>query len=84
MNLIKGSNHMTAHEDWFRELRKLRRPGCVETRDDTVHTAYWEFPIRKRRQTNLPQERAACSYYHEEPGLSRPDCGTRHASSAQR
>ena len=28
---------MTAHEDWFRELRKLRRPGCVETRDDTVH-----------------------------------------------
>ena len=33
-----ASNHMTSHEDWFRELRKPDQPGYVETGDDTTHT----------------------------------------------
>jgi hypothetical protein len=32
-----ASNHMTSHEDWFRELRKPERPRYVEIGDDTTH-----------------------------------------------
>ena len=32
-----ASNHMTSHEDWFRELHAPERPGYVETGDDTTH-----------------------------------------------
>ena len=32
-----ASNHMTSHDNWFRELHKLDRLGYVETRDDTIH-----------------------------------------------
>ena len=32
-----ASNHMTSHEDWFRDLRKPERRGYVETGDDTLH-----------------------------------------------
>ena len=33
----RASNHMTSHEDWFWELRKLDQHGYVETEDDTTH-----------------------------------------------
>ena len=48
-----------------------------------INTAYQEPPIRKRRKTNLPQECTACPHHHEKPGLSRPDCRTRNASTIQ-
>ena len=32
-----ASNHMTSHEDWFRELLAPERPGYVEIGDDTTH-----------------------------------------------
>ena len=32
-----ASNHMTSHEDWLKELRKLERPAYVETGDSTIH-----------------------------------------------
>ena len=32
-----ASNHMTSHEDWFRELHEPERPGYIETGDDTTH-----------------------------------------------
>ena len=32
-----ASNHMTSHEEWFRDLRELDRPKYVEIRDDTTH-----------------------------------------------
>ena len=35
------SHHMTSHQEWFRDLRTLDRPGYIETGDDTPH------PIRQ-------------------------------------
>ena len=32
-----ASNHMTSHEDWFRELHAPEHPGYVKTSDDTTH-----------------------------------------------
>ena len=32
-----ASNHMTSHQEWFRELREPDRPGYVETGDNTTH-----------------------------------------------
>ena len=32
-----ASNHMTSHEEWFREMRSPECPGYVETGDDTAH-----------------------------------------------
>ena len=32
-----ASNHMTSHQEWFRELREPERPDYVETGDDTTH-----------------------------------------------
>ena len=31
-----ASNHMMSHQEWFRDLRELDRPGYVETKDDTT------------------------------------------------
>ena len=79
------SNHMTGHEDWFQELQKARTSRICQNRRwyDLSNTTYRECPIRKRRRTNLPQERVACSYYHEEPGFGQLDCWTGNASSLQ-
>jgi len=30
-------NHMTSHEEWFKDTKELKTPGFVETRDDTTH-----------------------------------------------
>ena len=30
-------NHMTSHKEWFLKLREPKRPGYVETGDDTTH-----------------------------------------------
>ena len=73
-----ATNHMTAHEVWFRDLRKLERPDYVETGEKCR-----QCPIWGRRQSNLHQERFACTYNNKERGLSWPDCRTRHASSLQ-
>jgi hypothetical protein len=32
-----ASNHMTSHEEWFRDTRDLKTLGFVETSDDTTH-----------------------------------------------
>ena len=32
-----ASNHMTSHQEWFRDLREPDRPIYVETGDDTTH-----------------------------------------------
>ena len=32
-----ASNHMTSHQEWFRDLREPDRPGYVETEDDITH-----------------------------------------------
>ena len=34
---LRCFEHMTSHQEWFRELRELDRPGYVETRDDITH-----------------------------------------------
>ena len=32
-----ASNHMTHHKNWFNELHAPKKPGYVETGDDTLH-----------------------------------------------
>jgi hypothetical protein len=32
-----ASNHMTSHEEWFRDTKDLKTLGFVETGDDTTH-----------------------------------------------
>ena len=32
-----ASNHMTSHGEWFKEMKKLEKPGYVETGDNTTH-----------------------------------------------
>ena len=32
-----ASNHVTSHQEWFREFRELERPDYVKTRDNTTH-----------------------------------------------
>jgi hypothetical protein len=32
-----ASNHMTSHEEWFRNIKDLKTLGFVETSDDTTH-----------------------------------------------
>ena len=32
-----ASNHMTSHGEGFKEMKKLDKPGYVETCDDTTH-----------------------------------------------
>ncbi len=32
-----ASNHMTSHEEWFRDIKDLKTPGFVEIGDDTTH-----------------------------------------------
>jgi hypothetical protein len=31
------SNHMTSHEEWFRDTTDLKTPSFVETGDDITH-----------------------------------------------
>ena len=32
-----ASNHMTSHQEWFRDLRMPDQHGCIETGDDITH-----------------------------------------------
>ena len=32
-----ASNHMTGQAEWMQDIRKMEKPGFVETRDDTAH-----------------------------------------------
>jgi hypothetical protein len=32
-----ASNHMTSHEEWFRDTKDLKTPSFVEIGDDTTH-----------------------------------------------
>ena len=50
---------------------------------NSPHSKCRQCPIWGRRQSNLHQERFACTYNNKERGLSWPDCRTRHASSLQ-
>jgi hypothetical protein len=34
----KASNHITSHEEWFRDTGDLKTPGFMETSDDTTHS----------------------------------------------
>ena len=34
---LGASNHMTSHGEWFKEMKKPKKPGYVETGDDTTH-----------------------------------------------
>ena len=34
---LRGSHHMTSHQEWFRDLRTPDRPGYIETWDDVIH-----------------------------------------------
>jgi hypothetical protein len=34
---FKASNHITSHEEWFRDKKDLKTPGFVKTNDDTTH-----------------------------------------------
>ena len=69
---------MTSHEDWFRELRKTKRPRYLEIGDHKTHSI-WYIRNVQQRKTNLPQKLHACPKHHEKPRLGRPDCQTRHA-----
>jgi len=44
----KSSNHMTSHEEWFRDTKDLKTPSFVETGDDTTH------PITQINKVPLP------------------------------
>jgi len=33
----RASNHMTSHEEWFRNIKDLKIAGFVKTSDDTIH-----------------------------------------------
>ena len=34
---LRASNHMNSHVEWFRELRKLEKPGYVKIEDDATN-----------------------------------------------
>ncbi len=33
----KTSDHMTSHEEWFKDAKDLKTPGFVETNGDATH-----------------------------------------------
>ncbi len=51
-----ASNHMTSHEEWFRDTKDLKTPGFVETGDDTTH------PITKIGKVSLSMQDGQTKY----------------------
>ncbi len=44
---FETSNHMTSHGEWFRDIKDLKTPRFMETRDDTItsHHTNWQTKI---------------------------------------
>ncbi len=53
---FRASNHMTSHEEWFRDTKDLKTPGFVEIGDDTT------YPITQIGKVSLSMQDGQTKY----------------------
>ncbi len=80
------SNHMTSHEEWFRNTRDLKTPWFVEIGDDTTHpiTQIGKVPLSMQNgQTKYLKGVLYVPTITKKSSLGKPNGGTRFIGDIQ-